>query len=83
MITDISNYRNIGYPNTQNIWVRVDSDVDNACYGLGPFVTLTVEKLPFANPVSFIKTMTQPRWIFNLTHKFRTLLGTIKPFRLL
>jgi hypothetical protein len=21
-----------------------DSDVDNACYGLGPFVTLTVEK---------------------------------------
>jgi hypothetical protein len=32
-ITNISNYRNIGYPNTQNIWVRVDSDVDNACYG--------------------------------------------------
>jgi hypothetical protein len=29
-ITNISNYRNIGYPNTQNIWVRVDSDVDNA-----------------------------------------------------
>jgi hypothetical protein len=34
--------RNIGYPNTK-ISVRVDSDVDNACYGLGPFVTLTVE----------------------------------------
>jgi hypothetical protein len=30
----------------------VDSDVDNACYGLGPFVTLTVEKLPIANPIS-------------------------------
>jgi hypothetical protein len=28
------------------------SDVDNACYGLGPFVTLTVEKLPIANPIS-------------------------------
>lgn len=52
VISDISKYRNIGYPNTQDIWVRVDSDVDNACFGLGPFVTLTVEKLPFANPVS-------------------------------
>jgi gliding motility-associated-like protein len=50
-IVDITKYRNIGYPNTQNLWVRVDSDADNACYGLGPFVTLTVEKLPFANPV--------------------------------
>ncbi|TDD98603.1 T9SS type B sorting domain-containing protein [Flavobacterium cellulosilyticum] len=50
-ITTTSNYRNIGYPNSQNIWVRVDSDADNTCYGLGPFVTLTVEKLPFANPV--------------------------------
>lgn len=51
-IVDISKYRNIGYPNTQNLWVRVDSDADNACYGLGPFVTITVEKLPFANPVT-------------------------------
>ncbi|MFE3870331.1 T9SS type B sorting domain-containing protein [Flavobacterium sp. ZS1P70] len=51
VITDIANYRNIGYPNIQNIWVRVDSNIDNACYGLGPFVTLTVEALPFANPV--------------------------------
>jgi gliding motility-associated-like protein len=50
-ITDIVNYRNVGYPDTQQIWGRVDSDVDNACFGLGPFVNLTVEKLPFANPV--------------------------------
>lgn len=46
MITDIINYRNIDSPNTQRIWVRVDSDVDNACYGLGPFVDLKVETLP-------------------------------------
>ena len=52
-IPNISNYRNIGYPNSQSIWGRVDSDSDNACYGLGPFVSLTVEKLPFANPVVF------------------------------
>lgn len=51
VITDVTNYRNIGYPNTQQIWGRVDSDVDNACYGLGPYVSLTVEKLPFANTV--------------------------------
>lgn len=51
-ITDISNYRNIGYPNAQQIWGRVDSDVDNACFGLGPFVTLTVDALPYANPVA-------------------------------
>ena len=51
-ITNISNYRNIGYPNVQDIWVRVESNVDNACYGLGPYVTLTVEALPFANQVN-------------------------------
>lgn len=51
-ITNISNYRNIGYANTQEIWGRVDSDTDNACYGLGPYVSLTVEKLPFAYPVT-------------------------------
>ena len=52
VITDISNYRNIGYPNSQDIWVRIDSDLDNACYGLGPYLTLNVEALPVANTVS-------------------------------
>ena len=50
--SSIYNYRNIGYPNSQKIWVRVDSTIDNACFGLGPYITLTVEKLPIANPVS-------------------------------
>ena len=52
VITDISNYRNIGYPNSQDIWIRIDSDLDNACYGLGPYLTLNVEALPNANPVT-------------------------------
>ena len=52
VISDISNYRNIGYPNSQDIWIRIDSDLDNACYGLGPYLTLNVEALPFANAVS-------------------------------
>ncbi|MGK4569063.1 T9SS type B sorting domain-containing protein [Flavobacterium sp. 3HN19-14] len=51
-ISNISSYRNIGYPNQQSIWVRVDSSADNACYGLGPYVTLTVEALPVPNPVT-------------------------------
>jgi gliding motility-associated-like protein len=51
-ITNIANYRNIGYPNQQDIWVRVDSTIDNACFGLGPFVRLTVESLPIANPIN-------------------------------
>lgn len=50
-ITDITNYRNIGYPNTQDIWVRVDSQIENACFGLGPYINLKVEALPIAHPV--------------------------------
>lgn len=45
-IDDIDNYQNIGYPGTQQIWVRIESDIDNACFGLGPYITLTVEPLP-------------------------------------
>ena len=42
-IADPANYRNIGYPVTQQIYIRVDSDLDNDCLGFGPFITLTVE----------------------------------------
>lgn len=44
----IYHYRNIGYPNQQRIWIRVESTADNSCYGLGPYITLTVEALPIA-----------------------------------
>ena len=50
-ITNLSNYRNIGYPDSQDIWVRVDSNLDNACYGIGPYITLSVEALPLVNLV--------------------------------
>lgn len=49
-ITDISNYSNIGYPNTQNIYVRVDSQVNNDCLGLGHHITLNVEQIPVVQP---------------------------------
>jgi gliding motility-associated-like protein len=48
-ITNTSNYRNIGYPNQQQIWVRIESTFDNACYGLGPHITLTVNPKPNIN----------------------------------
>jgi hypothetical protein len=49
VITNVSNYRNIGYPNLQDtpsIWICIDTDLDNAFYGLGPYLTLKVEALP-------------------------------------
>lgn len=53
-ITDISNYRNIGYPNTQKIYIRVDSKVNNDCLGLGNHITLNVERIPIVQPLTFI-----------------------------
>ena len=43
--TDPDGYRNI-IPNLQNIWVRIDSNVNNDCVGLGQYVDLQVNPLP-------------------------------------
>lgn len=48
-ITNPSNYANIGYPNSQNIYVRVENQVNNECLGLGHHITLMVEELPEIN----------------------------------
>jgi gliding motility-associated-like protein len=45
VIANPSNYRNTT-PNQQEIWVRVDSDLDNACFGLGAYITLKVNPKP-------------------------------------
>lgn len=50
-ISDTVHYRNTDSP-VEFIWVRVDSKADNACYGLGPYVRLTVEEVPIAHPVT-------------------------------
>ena len=52
-ITDISNYTNIGYSNTQNIYVRVDSQLNNECIGLGHHITLHVERIPIIQPQTY------------------------------
>ncbi|WP_418263458.1 T9SS type B sorting domain-containing protein [Flavobacterium faecale] len=77
-IANTNNYRNIGYPDTQQIWTRVDSDTDNACFGLGPYVTLNVEKNPFANPVIIPRQCDDNQdgiFIFNTTTLESTLLN--------
>lgn len=51
-ITNISNYSNIGYPNTQNIYIRVDSRLNNDCLGLGSYITLNVEPIPIVTPIT-------------------------------
>ncbi|MEK8180168.1 T9SS type B sorting domain-containing protein [Flavobacterium buctense] len=50
-IANIANYRNIGFPNLQKIWVRVDSTIDNSCFGFKTF-DVVVESLPVAYPVN-------------------------------
>ncbi|MCI9844789.1 T9SS type B sorting domain-containing protein [Flavobacterium pectinovorum] len=45
-IADISNYRNIGYPNNQKIWARVENFVSNDCFG---FTTFNLIVNPFPN----------------------------------
>jgi gliding motility-associated-like protein len=54
-IADISNYRNIGYPNSQQIYVRVDNVTNNDCIGLLPLITLNVDPVPVYNPVADIE----------------------------
>lgn len=45
-IVDISNYRNTSSPNSQIIYIRVDSKLNNDCLGLGGYITLTAEPIP-------------------------------------
>lgn len=52
-ITDTANYRNIGYPNSQNIYIRVDSAINNDCLGLGQHITLNVERIPIVQPKEY------------------------------
>ena len=50
-ISNCSNYSNTGYPNTQNIYIRVDSQLNNQCLGLGHHITLNVDSIPVVQPL--------------------------------
>jgi len=51
-IADITNYQNIGYPHSQDVFIRVDSALDNDCLGLGHHITLHIEQQPVAHLVT-------------------------------
>jgi gliding motility-associated-like protein len=76
---EYSNFRN-DIPDTQNIWVRVNNNLTSDCgYGFGDFIKLTVEKLPYANPVPSTRQCDDNQdEIFNFDTSLleRTLLGT-------
>jgi gliding motility-associated-like protein len=51
-IADISNYRNVSSPKSQNIYIRVDSKLNNDCLGLGGYITLNVEPIPIVESIA-------------------------------
>lgn len=57
--TDTDGYRNIT-PNLQNIWVRIDSNINNDCVGLGQYVDLKVNPLPNFDIIAFKTLCVEP-----------------------
>ena len=54
-IVDVSDYRNENSPFEQRVIVRVDSEVDNACLGLGEHIVLrTVSPQPNRDPSNLV-----------------------------
>lgn len=45
-IPDISNHLNTGFPDSQLIYTRVTSTINNECIALGQFIDLVVESVP-------------------------------------
>ncbi len=76
-IPDISNHRNDTSANTQQIYVRVDSDVVNACLGLGNHITLTVNPLPALNTINdYVLCSDTDFTVFDLSTKDTEVIGT-------
>ena len=53
-ITNSNNYVNASSPFTQPIFVRIDSQLNNSCVGLGHHINLIVEPIPVVNPLEII-----------------------------
>jgi len=76
-IPDITNHRNTTSPNTQKIYVRVDSNDVNACLGLGHHITLKVDPLPERNTIMDYGLCSDTnQTTFDLTSKESELLGS-------
>ena len=53
-IQDPTNFTNTVSPFSQPIFVRIESDLNNACVGLGHHIDLLVEPIPIVNPLEII-----------------------------
>lgn len=76
--SEYTNFRN-DIPNAQNIWVRVNSTLLGGCPGFGEFIRLSVEELPYANPVTDYKFCDDDQdgvLAFNTSSLETTLIGT-------
>ncbi len=82
-ITNSSNFRNSNSPESQSIWVRIDSDLNDDCYGFGPYVLLTVDPLPEVQKVAPLELCDDNAdgftSGFDLNSQTRALLGTKNP----
>jgi len=57
--TNPNGFRNT-VPNLQNIWVRIDSNIDNECVGLGQYLDLKVNPLPNFDLIDYKVLCVQP-----------------------
>jgi gliding motility-associated-like protein len=57
--TDPDGFRNT-VPNLQNIWVRIDSNTNNDCVGLGQYLDLKVNPLPNFDIIDYKLLCVQP-----------------------
>ncbi|HQV36521.1 MAG TPA: T9SS type B sorting domain-containing protein [Flavobacterium sp.] len=53
-ILDTANFVNSNSPDSQDIYVRIDSQLNNACIGLGHHIMLKVEQIPIVNPFEIV-----------------------------
>jgi gliding motility-associated-like protein len=85
---DPENHRNTNSPFTQTIFVRVDNNLNNACIGLAPLLTLSVETVPNSNVAEDLLLCDNPEdgdafngivQNFDLTVQNTTILGSQNP----
>ncbi|AUC13958.1 hypothetical protein BTO06_01775 [Tenacibaculum sp. SZ-18] len=50
--TTLTNFQNTNSPYQQDIYVRVESSLNNECIGFGNYINLITEKVPIINPVT-------------------------------
>ncbi|MBL4605594.1 MAG: hypothetical protein JKY02_08040, partial [Flavobacteriaceae bacterium] len=87
-IADPSNYRNIGSPNSQQIYTRVENPANATCLYVGTHITLTVDPVPTAQAVPTIELCDDDTdgddtngfvQSFDLDSQTSTILGTQNP----